>query len=320
MGSRLFSVSRRAAHCRPANSEVISKLTAIRVAGYNKKVVDQQLSEQNHKDILLLTKQLGEKVLKVNLINSEGTKVFKAARIQFNEVINNLAQKGTFPLVFYAAQLLQFYTIICDDKFEPNLSPPYFQKLLADNIDNYGDTNSNLFIAEYKLTIIYNNLVSSGDLYANTDAVMQDSDPKMPLLQLKLTLNQLESLKENIDKWLLEATDNVFVHYLSFIYQYTLAKALEFQFVVQERQLSDESKLELSKTQETHLTLAKEALDSLDELNRYFEGRGESYSNGLEFSLGQGLLHKLPETNLNELRTHVISLLSISTNTDETSI
>src|SRR5689334_18775211 len=109
MGSSLFSLNKSAKLSSATNTSILKKLTAIRVAGYKMLEINKEIGEQHYEAISTLIKELGGKILKVNLIDSKGTDKFLTTRNQFNEIVTTLIKAGKFPLVFYAAQLLQFY-------------------------------------------------------------------------------------------------------------------------------------------------------------------------------------------------------------------
>ena len=313
----MFSLSRAAKMNITENPDVIKKITAIRVSGYKISLINQ-LDEQDYKVILILIKELGEKILKVNLINGEGTDTFNEARAKFIDIVNKLPQINRFEVVSYAAQLLQYYTILCDDNFIPHSNFSNFNQLLSNNEQRFGTTKNNLFIAEYILILIYNELALSALSHAEVDEGIKSSDGKMRLGSLRLKSQKLIELNELITEWTTDAPNNVFVLYLSFIYHYTSARLLEFQYEMQEEKLTEEGQLKLSEAQESHFNLAKEALETIETVIQFDKERGIIHSSGLEYSFGQALLSKLPETNMDEMKKHLLSLLATHTVTNET--
>lgn len=318
MGNSMFSLSRAAKMDITKNPDVIKKITAIRVSGYKISLMNQ-LDERDYKVILTLIKELGEKILKVNLINAKGTDTFNEARAKFIDLVNNLPQINRFEVVSYAAQLLQYYTILCDDNFISNSNFSNFNQFLSNNEQKFGTTHNNLFIAEYILILIYNELALSALSHAEVDEGIKSSDGKMRLGSLRLKSQKLIELNELIKEWTTDAPNNVFVLYLSFIYHYTSARLLEFQYEMQEEKLTEEGQLKLSGAQESHFNLAKEALESIETVIQFDKERGITHSGGLEYSFGQALLNKLPETNMDEMKKHLLSLLATHTATSETS-
>lgn len=298
----MFSV-RGAGLSHVIDPNIIRKLTAIRVSGYKLPLINQEISITDEKTVSDLVLGLGEKILKVNLIEREGTEHFKAVRTQFKEILTQLS-KNRLALIVYAADLLQFYTIICAQQFNPNGNLHEFQQLLSNGSNKFGETQDNLFIIEYQLTQIYNELVLLGDTFTSTEQTSKDLHANFKLIE-----TELHHLRESIDKKILAEPDNVFLQYLSFLHSYASAKHLELRYIVEEKQLSKEEIVELYGLQELFLNAARSAIDQINALNQFYAEYKVQYAKGLEFALGQDLLRRFPEFNLVTLREHLSSLL-----------
>ncbi|EHL29653.1 hypothetical protein [Legionella drancourtii] len=304
MGASMFSINKGVGLSQAANSEIIRKLTALRITGYKDALINQEINEDDEAALNKLTLHLGEKILKVNLIGADGTDAYKAARSQFKRIIEQLS-KTKLSLIVFAAQLLQFYTIICAEQFKPEGDYQEFQQLLANGSNKFGAVNTNLFIIEYQLIKIYNDSVALEDANANADALAKEA-----LAHLNLIETQLPRLKESLDQLVIAEPDNVFLHYLLFLHSYTSAKLLELHYILEEKNLSTEEILALSGRQEIYLKAAKDALDTIEQLKQFFKAYKKNYAKGLEFALGQDLLHNLPEHDFHEIRNHLLSLIT----------
>lgn len=310
MDHRMFSFNKSAKLNSAKNPDIIKKLILIRISGYNLEDIYKEIKEQDYEPLITLVKELGGEILKVNLIHSQGTNQFLTARARFNELINTSVLASKFSLVCYATQLLQFYTLLCDTQFSPNSSIKSFCQFLEEKRHQLGGTDTNLFILEYKIILIYNELSFYLDSYNNSEEPINNNLEQLDVF--KCISQQLIRLKEYLDHSIIESPNHIFLRYLHFISQYTFAKLIEFKFTMQ-NEVSEEGMLELTHRQLIHLNLAKEALEKIEELTLYFQQIGINFVSGVEFSFGQNVLSKFPETQIDRIKKHLISLISINT-------
>lgn len=300
----MFSINKGVGLGHATNPEIIRKLTALRFSGYKNSLINQEISEEEQTALSTLAVDLGEKILKINLISAEGTEAFKAARSQFKKIIEQLSQTK-YSFIVFAAQLLQFYTIICAEQFKPAGNFQEFQQLLAHGSNKFGTVDTNLFIIEYQLTKIYNDTVVLGDEYAQAGELSQATPAHLQLME-----TQLHRLNTALNAFIVAEPDNIFLYYLSFLHSYSSAKFLELQYLLEEKKLTTAEILALSGLQEIYLSAAKDALDNIEQLEHFFNAYPQNYGKGVEFALGQDLLHKLPEHDLHEIRKHLLSLIT----------
>lgn len=279
---------------------IIELLTQVRNAGYPV-ISMNRLNETHLAKIQELVIELGHKILGAK---SAADPKIDEAHAKFQLVACELIKtKQKYAIVSFAAQLLQYYTIICDKDFEPNQSLDEFNQLLAKK-NAFGDVSNNLLVTEYRLIKIYNDLITFTDAQMGKIAPIKDGALKVARL-----LEQLVAIKEKVGEWEQKNPDNIFFSYLNFTVNYTYAQALECQFNLQEENLSEEDKTLCADVQKNvFLKAALGALDKTRLLEADSEERKLPFAKGAEFSLGQGLLHKMPVNDLEKVCEHVSSL------------
>jgi hypothetical protein len=274
---------------------LIGTLVSIRAARFSVSSI-HKLAEADYTKMKALVIKLGEKILKANHADAE---LYNAAKINFMISINELFKKGVkFILVSYASQLLQYYTIISDAKFEPQKGTKAFLDLLADV--KFGTTDNNLFVTEYKLIKIYNDLC---DLVDSENGVIAQITTLAA--QIHYLLEELKKIQLYVTKWVDDAPDNVFVHYLNFAVNYCFAKAIELQFTRLKHSLTEDEQSSLSDLQQTFLEQAQKALSTIKKLKE----NGLPLMMGSEFNLGQEVFNRLPVTDLEAVESHLNSLI-----------
>ena len=290
------------------DSEIIQKLTSIRISGYKPHKINQDIETTDIDSIKALIKKLGDNILKANVLAADGTDKYVDTRTKFHSMLDDfIAQSNKCDITVYAAQLLQYYTVVSDDAFTSELSSHEFEQFLTDNDHGkFGNTQKNAFIVEYKLIKIYNELTTLTDAASGKIAHIVDSNEKAMVL-----VNQLIELQQIVSDYTIQAPDNVFPQYLTFVINYTTAKLLELNYIIQDaavEKLAPEDGLQLSDIQQVYLGLSKQALKEIDDLPRYFEERGLKHIKGMEYCFGQEILHKFPITDLEKTTDHLVLL------------
>lgn len=309
MGNSLFS-SKKSVDLNFANErDIIRKLTVARISEYDLLVVNQEFSKEDFNKLPPLISELGNQLLKANLISSRGLSAYKEVSAFFKTIIEELYKAHHIILISFAAQLLQFYTIVCEPSFRSHSSYTQWQKFLSDKAIIFGSINNNLFITEYSLILLYNDLCSLIDK-CNDAEPNKEHDCEMDLASLNFRAKKLEELKEQIKQWHVNAPDNIFVHYLMFIQQYTVAKLLELHFLIDEKKLSDEAKLQLVDKQTVQIALAKDSIDTMIIIKKKCAEIGIKFAQGTEYTLGQSLFSKFPETTIESFAEQLTLLMS----------
>ncbi|EHL29655.1 hypothetical protein [Legionella drancourtii] len=281
---------------------IIELLTQLRHANYPMSSINS-LNENHLSQIQELVTELGQKILGAK---SDADPKVGEARANVQKVVSELIKtKNKYAIVSFATQLLQYYTIICDQDFEPKQSLEDFNQLLVKK-RAFGDVSKNLFVTEYRLVKIYNDLITLTDAQMGKIAPIRDGECKLGIL-----LEQLAAIKEKIDEWEPQNPDNIFLSYLNFTVNYTYAQVLECQFNLQKHKLSEQEKALYADSQkDIFLKAALDALVKIRTLVEYCNERQTPFAKGAEFSLGQSLLHKMPVDDLKVIQEHVSSLVS----------
>ena len=280
---------------------LITKLTQIRKSNYKITLVNE-ITEADLPKVQELILQLGNKILKANIPQQ---KKLADAQMHLNEVIDSLCKNGSkFGVVSFAAQLLQYYTVITDKDFSSDASFQEFHQFVNDNVDKFGTVSKNLLITEYYLIKAYNHLCIYADSATGKIAPIQNMANKTDLI-----LEQLNLIKTQIDEWMIAAPCNTFVCYLNFSLHYSCAKAFELYYHLEAKTLSGEDQYRLAMIQGNFLTTALENLNKIDEIKTGAQDRNISFLGGSEYSLGQNVLVKMPIEDIDLLKSHVSGLL-----------
>ena len=291
------------------NPLLVKKLTHIRLSGYNNAQINREILESDYNDLKALIRELGENILKANVKKTGERNDFMEIRAKFVKMTDVfINHSNVYTITTYAAQLLQYYTIVCNKNFHSEQDFPSFDRFLFNNKRTLGDASINAFIVEYKLIKIYNDLSTLVDAISGTIAPIENSEQKSAFLK-----EHLQLLHETVSNFKCNAPDNVFSHYLNFVSNYATAKALELDYRMLEMKLAKstpEDEQELSVKQQIYLDNAKESLDEIEKLPLFFEERNSPHVKGMEFSFGQDVFSKLPVRNIGEIIEHVSALLN----------
>jgi hypothetical protein len=289
----MFFKAPKTASLSGSEQAIINLLVEIRYSDYKPTLIND-LSSESLTQIRALVIKLGERILEANCQNPL---LYPEAKINFHRVVKTIPEIK-FIVCSYAAQLVQYFTIVSTDDFTVEQSIVGFNDFLASHKKQFGDTDKNLFITEYKLIKIYNNLC---DLVEEQNGTLAPGSKEDKVGLVTLIISELVRIRTQIDQWILDAPENIFVRYLSFCHYYSYAKALEFNFTEHQETLSEEERLAEAATQDFALKLAQEELVHCEYL------KDKSKCSGLEFSLGQDVFNKMP-ADLDKIKSHVASL------------
>ena len=288
------------------NPEIIRKLTAARLAGYSYIKINSEFSEDDYPEIKALINALGSNILETRFVANKEN--HKEAQEKFVEMTENFSaeSKNKVALIIYSAQLLQYYTVICQDDFVTSQSYEEFVNFLEDNTSKFGDTQKNPFIVEYKLIKIFNGLCLLIDSVSGTIAPIKYLE-----IQLQQLLNYLTQLNSIVENFKLTAPDYVFPQYLDFVSNYVMAKLLEVNFKVLCKNLaefSEEEKVQHSDLQQYYITQAASALCTITDLFKYTSDRNLVHVKGVEYCFGQELFVKFPGQDMESMERNIIAL------------
>lgn len=280
-----------------ASNQVLSLLNKIRVREYRIHDINLVTAEQL-KGIKTVALQLGCAILRVNISDTtERATAQQAFTVALNTLFKN---SDKFQKISFACHLLQYYTIVSNDAFSPTFTSADFHKFLDEHSEHFGNSKTNLFITEYKLIKTYNEIAHCSDTSNGTVAPISKIKEK-----IEFNLTQLNILSKQINTWATEAPDHVFVQYLLFASSYTIAKAFELQYALEDGSMSDPEKNFIAESQQYCLKIAVSQLEKIKELG----GDKQYFTTGIEYSLGRCILNQLPNNNLEEVKTHVRSLI-----------
>lgn len=287
----------------PVNkNNVIAYLTYARVSGYHPSDLNG-LNEAELSTIEQTTITVGNKILSVNI---QDESELAKAQTMFYAAVKSLKQfDHKFPFVQFSSQLLQYNTIISDDEFKTEFTAKEFYEFLQCDSNKFGDCSNNLFVVEYKLIKIYNNLAHLNDASKGLVAKVPNSKE-----QIEFIFEQLNELNKLVIQWELEAP-NVFVKYLAFASNYTIAKALELGYNENNTTISKEEGEYFADSQQYALKQALEKIKEIKNLIEFATSQKMAVP-GIQFSLGRNVFNQLPIENdedVNTIAEHVSSLI-----------
>lgn len=293
------------------NPIIIRKLTAARLADYSYMKTNGEFSEDDYPEIMALVNAMGSNILETRFVGKNKDDNHNEAQEKFVEMTNNFfaESKNKVAIIVYSAQLLQYYTVICQDDFVTGQSYLEFFDFLENNTSKFGDTHKNPFIVEYKLIKIFNELCLLMDSISGTISPVKELET-----QLSLLFNYLMQLQSTVEHFKLTAPDYVFSQYLDFVINYVMAKLMEVNFKVLCNNLAefpDEEKVRHSDLQQCYIAQASSALCTITDLFKYTSGRNLVHAKGVEYCFGQELFVKFPGQNMESMESMVRNISAL---------
>lgn len=248
--------------------------------------------------------ELGSKFIRQELENEANSSAFLEVKKQFTDLVKAMhGATSPFHLVFFASDLLQFYVVASEPKWQEQNTTAKVTEFLKTKQPLTGNCDGNLFVLEFKVLTMYNELITLQEGFEHTTL----SQPII-LAQLSALTDELVGIKKQIDTKLAAVPDNCFALYLKFAINYTCAKIAEVQFQVTESELSEADKLQHADVQKVFLKGAKEDLEKIKASQTFSKETGKPFAAGEQYCYGRSLLRKLPSDNLEVIMEHVAEI------------
>jgi hypothetical protein len=289
-----FSTTRLSLTEQAEHSALIKKVVALRV-GTSVVFEEDDFAKATH-----LIDILGEKILKARYIYQNNPSAFKHNRQKLHELLAHIQQCNPDEVYLYLAELLQFYSILCHQHYEPLMSFVNFSRLLTENEALFGETKENPFIVIHQLGLIYNDLIPMADSLEETKLL---SEADLALISGGLVLK-----KNTIEKWLSLRPKNIFMRYLSFCWHYTSAKLLEVQAILALQKNPELKESSWEQIQIDHLQMAYIEIINIEhsmERNVAFHNK----LNGLEYSFGLDVGEYYSALNMSQIKDSIAQIL-----------
>lgn len=252
----------------------------------------RDLSNDDYKALKQLVIKIGNKLIKEDLIKEERLNLYPVAKSNYAKIIHGMSQPSNkFCFIRYAAQLIQYFTLLREQQCSNELDLQDFHQFLL--INEVVNANMNLYLVENQILIIYRDLFKLEETAGKSRLTRAAVEHKLASINL-----QLEKLREIIDNGKIDAPYNVFVFYLSCIINHSYLKYLE---VCDSLQASVGEESEISELKIGYLKLANDDLKSIETIKDSCAQLNISYAYGYEFSFGQDIFKKFgvwSETNL----------------------
>jgi len=279
---------------------IVRGLTLYRLANYPRAI---EISLETLAFVKTLTLEIGNRILEVML--TEPLKQ-EEAKSNFSDSLNILfiGTRKNEALKF-SAQLFQYYTMLKYQEVLVSLDSAGFIEFLDRHIKTLGASDINLFVIEYKLIKIYNDIIYLQDTLKPFD------DPSSIFLSKKTSLlTTLIELGKTLKSLLIDEENNIFHHYLYFCVCYCNAKAIELEYHVKPELLSDTEKHSFFVTQQIFLEQAYRSIQIIEKIQIETDSP-ETYTDGKIFTLGRHIFDRLPSNNIEAIKTHLLSLRKI---------
>jgi hypothetical protein len=279
--------------------DIIRLLTQFRISNYSQ---PELIPDSALPSIKTFVANIGDRILDSQIADQEKRAYTK--REYSNSLYLLFTDNKKITALKYAAQILQFHTLLCQKESIPALDAEAFYKFLDGKVGVLGVCNNNLFITEYKLIKIYNDLCHYYDSVKGLIAPVIDIKSKKDFL-----FEKLSELTTIIQGLMLEEPDNIFYQYLNFSVKYSMAKAVELEYHLTESTLSSEEKPLFVGSQTLCLEHAYKSILAIEKLmeTQVNSGRTKLYVGGQAYTLGQSVLSSLPIDNIELIKAHVQS-------------
>lgn len=308
-GTKARDATKKVVEHQDKHDRIKIYLTAARLNQYEESFLPRVLpTEEDYLALKSLVRSWGEKLLRTDVTIKPVD--FPKACAKYNKmldlfIINRSEQ--LFPIIFFASQLAQFYTVVCHRSFSAELNLVQFEHFLGAHETAFGDTTYNRFIIEHKLILMYNEFAMLVKAAAGEIAPIPRASEKARLLQ-----GRWEELQQIVAGFVRSERQCVFSRYLNFVINYTMAKALEMDVHLSIKDVApaDMDVVSLDDqwkhVQHTYIDRAKESLEYTRALSS--PDAPPRHIPGMEFCFGQGVLTKMPVTDFTLIRTHLSDL------------
>jgi hypothetical protein len=280
------------------NKHIIRELIKIRINDYKIDLQNELFYSDTLQNLLDLIFGIVEKILSTN--NENNIRANQMQSEQLKQQLNSLAKEKPDSFIFFSSQLVQYYTIICDsklasiDKFGNTLN------YMENKKEQFGDVSKNLFIIEYYLIKLYNEIFKCKEEFENASDTVKtnlkkwlDYDRKKYSLFLTHISNILE---ENI----VHFPHSIYNNYLNVVVNYTLALIVEYQLRINADTYQDQEKPPEAffENQKNYFKKIEQSLDVLEtKLNQ---------SSCFEpFLLGSDIFSNFPIKTIPEFKAHL---------------
>ncbi|BCA94654.1 hypothetical protein TUM19329_10150 [Legionella antarctica] len=284
--------------------EIIKKLILLRLSEYSLKRIEKEMTPVYFGQLHVLILELSQRIQKANIIRSGGPIAYKIAKKRFEGLLDAQWYADKVHAIVFGAQLLQYFTIVCDNDFDPNDNIFAFVRFLKYNESRFGNTEDNLFITEYTLIKAYNELCKYDDIYKEIINGNEKTKQMEAALSIKRLAGKIYTLEQHLALKSAGNSHHIFYQYLAFIISYTRSKITEILFELNiPKELEEEPKKWMSSQREL-LVKAHTHLNALDALMQDPERL-----KGAEYSLGWDILYNFPEKSIERLKLHIEELI-----------
>jgi hypothetical protein len=279
------------------NKQIIKILTLFRLANYPKTI---RISAETLSYLKTFIQDLTDKILDTTIKDSSEREIAKS---NFSESIKDFfVETNIVNALTFSAQLLQYYTMLNHQEVLASLDSAGFVDFLQSKSKTLGISDLNLFIMEYKLIKIYNDLcLFDASIKSYVAPVSNLSIKKERLLGL------LADLGPRIIELVSKERDNIFYHYLHFCFCYCNAKVMDFEAYTKAKPISLEEDHSFFATQQLYLEQAFLNLENIERIQADAEDCKIGF-HGQIFSLGRHIFDHLPSNNIASIKAHLQSM------------
>lgn len=214
--------------------------------------------------------------------------------------ITLFASQNPSLFMFFSAQLIHYFTIICDVELSAKINFAGKLNFLESKKEIYADISNNIFLLDYFIPIIYNEVFRCEDS-------LEKMSPQEKLYKRKWLGHDEKKMELFIDNVL--STLNAFkvkfpsllmIDYLLVMYNYTRALLNEYFFKLHPEEYVEKAPTIPAEQELHYINQAKDCFITLE--------KNIAASTVDPFFLGQTVLEKFPAKSVAEFKRHLDSL------------
>lgn len=214
--------------------------------------------------------------------------------------ITQLASQSPVLFIFFSAQLVHYFTIICDVELSAKINFAGKLNFLESKQELYGDISNNIFLLDYFIPVIYNEIFRCEDSLEKMSPPEKlykkkwlGHDEKKMELFIDSVLTTLNALKVKFPSLLI-------IDYLLVMYNYTRALLNEYFFKLHDEEYAEKAPTIPAEQELHYINQVKDCFLKLE--------KNLAVSTVDPFFLGQTLLEKFPAKSIAEFKNHLDSL------------
>jgi hypothetical protein len=283
------------------NKHILRELIKIRINDYKIDRENELFYSYNLQSLIGLILGIIKKIIYTNNEND-----IQANQMQYEHLkqqLSFLAKEKPDSFIFFSSQLVQYYTIICDSELA---SINTFSKILnyiENKREHFGDVSKNLFIIEYYLIKLYNEIFRCKEEFEHASDTVKTNLKKWLDYDRKKYSSFLTHLSTILEEKIVHFPHSIYNNYLNVVLNYTHALIVEYQLRINADTYQDQEKPPEAffENQQNYFKKIEKSLDVLEtKINK---------SSCFEpFLLGSDIFSNFPIKTIPEFKAHILTM------------